>query len=265
MERYDSEEQLLEKELELILDNADDDSSEDDDDDVISYDDNDDDDDDENNCIMNKLTEKIALDEDSIKNSDNSINNLVEKQYIDNFNLSKNQFDLIKSYFDDNQMDKNIKIAVLLDDILEHAKHHEAFKATRSDLYNCLKLIDTDNDGFIDFNDIIEFLTLTFISKHNFKKKILSILNSRKFSHQRIGYLNQNEAYDFLQFLKKYFPSKDRNLKKNFTKKLNSTNTNDKYDGNEDDDHIYFYKDISYKNFVSRIAFYFNDKLFIEW
>ena len=256
MERYDSEEQLLEKELELILDNADDDSSEDDDDDdddVNSYDN------DNNGLLMNKLTEKTALDEDSIKNSDNSINNLVEKQYIDNFNLSKNQFNLIKSYFDDKQIDKNIKIAVLLDDVLEHAKQHESFKATRSDLYNCLKLIDTDNDGLIDFNDIIEFLTLTFISKHNFKKKILSILNSRKFTHQRTGYLNQNEAYDFLKFLKKYFPSRDRNLKKKYThKKL----TNDKYNGDkqeeeeeEKDDHIYFYKDISYKNFVSRIAF----------
>jgi hypothetical protein len=256
MERYDSEEQLLEKELELILDNADEDSSEDE---VIYNSDG-------NNAFFNELTEKTTLDENSIKTSDNSINNLVEKQYIDNFNLSKNQFSLIKTYFEENQHDNNIKIALLLDDILEYAKCYESFKASRSDLYNCLKLIDTDNDGLIDFNDIIEFITLTFISKYNFKKKILSILNSRKFSHQNIGYLNQNEAYDFLQFLKKYFPKRNKNL--NLNAKINSKiikSTNDKYNDCEEDDHIYFYKEISYKNFVSRIAFYFNDKLFIEW
>jgi hypothetical protein len=109
---------------------------------------------------------------------------------------------------------------------------------------SCLSLIDSDQDGWIDFSDLCDFFSLFFVSQFNFRRKVLGVLNGRKFSHQSTGYLNQEEAYAFFNFLKEFYGIQE---------------------DQQDDSNVYFYKDVSYRSFVARVAVYFNDRLFINW
>jgi hypothetical protein len=85
---YDSEEELLEQELELILENAQDDSESSESELESECDGGRNETDSDGSCNTSQV---------------NSINNLIDRQYMENYKLSRSQYGLMRAYFEENE------------------------------------------------------------------------------------------------------------------------------------------------------------------
>lgn len=133
----------------------------------------------------------------------NETNNQLKDQLEKDYSLKDNQFGLVSSFFDSISKGKKsisiLAIENLLNDQLGSRKH---LVATKELVKAGLKVIDSDNDNEISLIEFLDFLSLFFSGKHNLKDKIVSVLNGRKSTHKKSGFLNIDEAKGFFEFLK---------------------------------------------------------------
>lgn len=75
-----------------------------------------------------------------------------------------------------------------------------------------ISAINSNADGNITFEDFVDFLTLFFACKQNFREKIISVLNGPKQRHFVHGNLTESEAKDFFTFLVRFYGLKEKEM-----------------------------------------------------
>ncbi|CAF0881976.1 unnamed protein product [Brachionus calyciflorus] len=128
------------------------------------------------------------------------------KSYQFVYEISLKQFELMEKYF--KKLDKNGYI--YKEELKEHIKlqvkeRKRVCRVNEKQIDKAIDIVDATNDGYIDFNQFIQFMSLFFSSKYNIKKKIVSVLNGQSYSHFEPGFLQKHEASDFIFFLKKFY------------------------------------------------------------
>jgi hypothetical protein len=136
--------------------------------------------------------------------------NLIRKKYEDDYALSPGQFDLIKGCFEKlDKRDEYISTFVfrhyILDQVRERADSTMTTQADETAVERAIAAVDTDADGDIDFNEYLDFLYLFFAKRQNVRRRIVSVLNGRSFSHTRKGELTETEQACFFLFLKNFY------------------------------------------------------------
>ncbi len=112
---------------------------------------------------------------------------LLPNQYTaKDFNLKQEQFDLIKSYFDNLQQYSYLKIKLvkqhMLESIINNPNRREAIgsQVNEEDVNRTLNLIDYDKDGLFNFENFCDYLNLFLANKTNLKEKLKTIIRAKR-------------------------------------------------------------------------------------
>lgn len=98
----------------------------------------------------------------------------------------------------------NVGIQKLKENLLLHLNSRNIF-VRESDLDKCLKTIDHNLDGELNYIEFVDFFCLFFSTKDTIKKNLLSILNEHNVGHSDNGYLSSEEAKNFFLLLRKFY------------------------------------------------------------
>jgi hypothetical protein len=102
------------------------------------------------------------------------------------FNLKQEQFDLIKSYFDNLQQYSYLKIKLvkqhMLESIINNPNRREAIgsQVNEEDVNRTLNLIDYDKDGLFNFENFCDYLNLFLANKANLKEKLTTLIRAKR-------------------------------------------------------------------------------------
>lgn len=107
----------------------------------------------------------------------------VQKQNcIDQFKITEASYDLVKEFYDEQKdqptfgLLKNDLLRYLLNNALSARQELEG--VTEEDVDRALKVIDSDNDEKINFEEFIQLLSLFFSSKNNLQQRISDLESS---------------------------------------------------------------------------------------
>ena len=143
-----------------------------------------------------------------------TVDGLIKKKYVHDYQLTDEQYQLIKEYFNRFQKDDLIPKSLLKGHLLQVLSNKKKVVAKEADIANALDVIDVDSND-LDFDEFIDFMTLFFASKFNLKNRITNVLNGHQFTHAKHGSLTPDEADKYQTFLIKFFNSKSIECLKN--------------------------------------------------
>jgi hypothetical protein len=160
-----------------------------------------------------EISKKVALvetdEEAPAKDSevDNVFNELKEK-YIQEFDLSDIQFDLVTQFYDQHKSKttSNLRNKFINLLMIEALKERQVVKANEQDIKRALATLDSDNDEHINLDEFFQLLVLFFASKFNLKSRLVNILNNKSSDNEN-KVLNASEANQFVEFLNSFFAS----------------------------------------------------------
>lgn len=166
--------------------------------------------------------------------------------------LSGNQFDLIKSYFDELSQERDgISTEIVENHLISLMDKKPMVKASEDDIRTAVNLVDSDADGEICFIEFIDFLSLFFANKDNLETRIIAVLNGHDETHKKSAKLNQGEANYYFGFLKEFFQVKSQSNENKFRKNY--------------DHEITFNKELKYNEFAEMVYPYLKDNVYVKW
>lgn len=117
----------------------------------------------------------------------------IQKQNcIDQYKITEASYDLVKAFYEEQKDEPNF--GLLKNDLLKYllknalSERPELEGASEEDVDRALKVIDSDNDEKINFEEFVKLLSLFFSSKDNLQKRITgksSILYIKKYNYKQ--------------------------------------------------------------------------------
>ncbi|CAF0881957.1 unnamed protein product [Brachionus calyciflorus] len=144
------------------------------------------------------------------KSEKNEILNEVNTEHIDEKNLYSfiNDFgaELMSKHVHLLNYYGNIEIKELKNNLILYlVQNRDRIRFSEMELDSCLKSIDYNSDGVLNYVEFVDFFCLFFSSKQTIRKNLLSVLNEHNVNHTESGYLNRNEASKFFNFLRQFY------------------------------------------------------------
>lgn len=145
-----------------------------------------------------------------------------KEKYVEEFQLSVPQFDLIWSFFKNNSNNTGTSVDLNLIKYLMNQSREKRpqLKATRVDTDRCVDLMDLNGDKRISLDEFIKLLSLFFASRANIKSRLMSALRNQSFRHENTGSLNEKEASDFENFLIRFYNVANLNNSPNYSERI---------------------------------------------
>jgi hypothetical protein len=212
-------------------------------------------DDDSLNDISNEVTKddaslaqvnQVTMDSDNNFNSDQ-----FTLKYVDLYKLSAKQYELLDEFFKECSENDLLSVNLLETLTNKQLESRSIVKASKHDVKKALKLIDTNNDNLINFNELIDFLSLFFANESNLAERIESVLNSKSYTQLKPYFLSKDEANYYFDFLRIFFT----NIDDPFDFDLNTAAFNKPT----------FDERVSNKKFSQIAASYLKNSVYIKW
>lgn len=167
------------------------------------------------------------------------LNHLLRNKYMKEFKLKSSELDVIFAFYNENKKGTQLDTSKLENFLYLTTLKRGEVTATRENIVNCLIALDTDKDRKLSLDEFIHLLVLFFADKSNLKNRIESVLQNMSIFHKKNGWLNPSEAFDFFEFINKFYG--------NFAKsEMNSD-------------------DVDYKSFCLKLAPILEPYLFVKW
>ena len=175
------------------------------------------------------------------------------------FELTPEQFDLLKAYFDKLQQYSYLKVKIVkfhmlstLVNATSTGRREELSQVNEADIVRTLTLMDelNGNRGLFNFANFCDYLNLFMASKKNLKNKLKTIIKAK-----RIFFTKSSASHDVDEFIS----LEDAELISNFLTKFYDAQENNKFFQNQRDQ-----SSVNLDEFLEKLTSHLEEHVFLK-